>query len=349
MKGKMKAVVKTKPASGAELIQVDIPEIKPDEVLVKVKATSICGTDVHIYNWNKWAQGRIKNIPQILGHELAGEVVKTGAEVKRVKIGDYVSAETHIPCDNCIQCLTGQRHICSNLKILGVDCNGCFAEYIAVPEVVIWKNSSKILPEVASVQEPLGNAVYTALVTDITGESVAIIGDGPIALLATGVVKSAGAAPIFMIGKHPYRMEIAKKMGADHLIFLEKTDPAEYILKYTNNIGVDVVLEMAGSQKAIEDTFKIVRKGGRVSAFGLPSELVTVDYTNGIVFKGVTVYGINGRLMYDTWFRVRNLLESGRLDITPVITHKLSLEDFDKGFELMNKRPKVCGKVVLIP
>ncbi|MFH1454536.1 MAG: L-threonine 3-dehydrogenase [Armatimonadota bacterium] len=349
MEGKMKAVVKTKPAAGAELIEVDIPKIKDDEVLVKVQATSICGTDVHIYNWNKWAEGRIKNIPQVLGHEFAGEVVEVGKNVKNIKVGDYISAETHIPCLMCKPCLTGQQHICSNLKILGVDCNGCFAEYAAVPEVVCWKNSKDIPPEFASVQEPLGNAVYTTLVEDVAGKSVVIIGEGPTGLFAAGVARIAGATDIFMVGKHPYRMDIAKKMGADHLLFLDKCDVVKEVMDKTDGIGADVVLEMAGSQQAIEDGFKMVRKGGRFSAFGLPGEPLKIDYSNGIVFKGVTVYGINGRLMYDTWFRVRNLLKSKRLDISPVVTHKLPLSEFKKGFDLMTTRPKVCGKVVLIP
>ncbi|MBI2252060.1 MAG: L-threonine 3-dehydrogenase [Armatimonadetes bacterium] len=349
MKKLMKAVLKTKAQKGAEILNLEIPELKFGEVLVKVKTTSICGTDVHIWEWDNWAQNRIKNLPQILGHELAGEVVKIGDGVKNLKLGDYISAETHIPCKNCIQCLTGQEHICGNLKILGVDCNGAFAEFIALPEIVCWRNSPELPYEVASVQEPLGNAIYATLVEDVAGKKVAVIGEGPTGLFAVGVAKVSGATEIYILGKHPYRMEIARKMGADHLVFVNQIDPIAYILEKTKNVGVDIVLEMAGSQEAINLGFKIIRKGGRFSAFGIPSEKVTLDYSGGIIFKGITVYGINGREMYKTWFKTKNFLSSKRLDITPVITHKLSLEDFAKGFELMTTRPKICGKVVLIP
>lgn len=349
MPEKMKAVVKTKAAPGAELVEVEVPRPGVGEVLVRVRATSICGTDVHIYEWDSWSQGRIKNIPQILGHEFAGEVVEVGTSVKNIKVGDYISAETHIPCNSCIQCLTGQQHICGNLKILGVDCNGCFAEYAVVPEIVCWKNSPEIPPEFASVQEPLGNSIYATLVEDVAGKTVAVIGEGPTGLFAVGVARVSGASKIFMIGKHPYRMEIARKMGADHLVYVDQMDAVQYVLDETNGVGVDVVLEMAGSQKALEDGFLMVRKGGRFSAFGIPSGPVKIDYANGIVFKGVTVYGVNGREMYRTWFRTRNLLESKRLDISPVVTHRLPLSDFARGFDLMMTRPKVCGKVVLLP
>ena len=326
-----------------------IPEPGPGEVLVNVRATSICGTDVHIYKWDPWAQGRIRNIPQTLGHEFAGEVVEVGKNVQHIKVGDYISAETHIPCMECIQCLTGQMHICSALKILGVDMDGCFAEYAVIPEIVCWKNSREIPFEYASVQEPLGNAVYATLVEDVAGKTVAVIGDGPTGLFSVGVARVSGASEIFMLGKHGFRLDIARKMGADHIVCLGEGDQVQYIMEKTHGIGVDVVLEMAGSQQALDDGFKIVRKGGRFTAFGIPSGAVKLDYANGIVFKGVTVYGVNGRLMYKTWFTVRNLLSSKRLDISPVVTHKLPLDSFQDGFRLMTEGERKCGKVVLIP
>ncbi len=345
----MKAVVKTERAEGAKLIEVDMPVPAPDEVLVKVKATSICGTDVHIYGWDEWSQSRIKNIPQILGHELAGEVVEVGGSVTKAKAGDYVSAETHIPCDNCIQCLTGQRHICGNLKILGVDCDGAFAEYIAVPETVIWKNDRSIKPQFACVQEPLGNAVYCTLVEPVVGKTVLIFGDGPTGLFAAGVASVAGAGQVMIVGRHPFRLDIAKKMGADVLIHGHEDDVEAKVMDLTRGVGVDVVLDMAGTQVAIDQGFKLVRKGGRYSAFGIASGRVDWDINNGVVFKGVTIYGINGRLMYDTWYQVAGLLSSGRLDISPVVSHILPLEDYEKGFSLMTTRPKVSGKVVMFP
>ncbi|MFC1683102.1 alcohol dehydrogenase catalytic domain-containing protein [Candidatus Zixiibacteriota bacterium] len=356
MAGKMQAVVKTKPAPGAEWLTVDVPKIAPDQVLVKVKAASICGTDVHIYKWDPWSEGRIgaKNLPQILGHEVAGEVVEVGGQVSKVKVGDYISAETHIPCKQCIQCLTGQEHICANLSILGVDCHGAFAEYFAVPESVCWINDQTIPPEFATVQEPLGNATYAVLGedNDVAGKTMAIIGDGPIALFAVGVARASGVTSIFLVGKYDYNMDIGKRMGADHLLYANRddVDRISFIRDHTYGFGTDIVLDMAGSPQALEEGFKMLRKGGRFTAFGVASVSPTpIDYNNGIVFKGAQVHGINGRKMYDTWFRVRNFLASGRLDIAPVVTHLLPLEDYAKGFEVMMERPRKSAKVILFP
>lgn len=356
MPEKMKAVVKRKPALGAEYMEVKSPRIAPDQVLVKVRATSICGTDVHIYKWDPWSDSRIgkKNLPQILGHEVAGEVIEVGKEVKTVKVGDYISAETHIPDKSCIQCLTGQEHICANLKILGVDCDGAFAEYFAVPESVCWINDKSIPPEFATVQEPLGNATYATLGedNDIAGKTMAIIGDGPIALFAVGVARVCGVTSIFHIGKYDFNMEISKKMGSDFRLYANKDDidRIEFIKDHTYGFGADIVLDMAGSPQALDEGFKYLRKGGRFSAFGVASESPTpIDYNNGIVFKGAQVHGISGRKMFDTWFRVRNLLASKRLDIGPVITHMFLLEDYEKGFKEMMTRPRKSAKVVLFP
>jgi len=356
MPEKMKAVVKTRPELGAEYKDVSSPKIAADEVLVRVRATSICGTDVHIYKWDPWSDARIgkKNLPQILGHEVAGEVVEIGKEVKRVKVGDYISAETHIPDKSCIQCLTGQEHICANLKILGVDCDGAFAEYFAVPESVCWINDKSIPPEFATVQEPLGNATYAVLGedNDIAGKTMTIIGDGPIALFSVGVARVCGVAKIFHIGKYDLNMEIGKKMGSDFQLYANKEDVnrIEFIRDHTYGFGTDIVLDMAGSPQALDEGFKLLRKGGRFTAFGVASESPTlIDYNNGIVFKGARVHGINGRKMFDTWFRVRNLLASKRLDIGPVITHTFLLKDYEQGFKEMMTRPRKSAKVVLFP
>jgi len=356
MPEKMQAVVKTNPVPGAEWLSVGIPRIAPDQVLVKVKATSICGTDVHIYKWDPWSEGRIgkKNLPQILGHEVAGEVVEAGSQVKKVKVGDYISAETHIPCHRCIQCLTGQEHICANLSILGVDCNGAFAEYFAVPESVCWVNDEAISPEFATVQEPLGNATYAVLGEDydVAGRNMAIIGDAPIALFAVGVARVCGVTSIFLVGKYDFNMDIGRRMGADHPLYANREDVnrVQYVMDHTYGYGADIVLDMAGSPQALDEGFKMLRKGGRFTAFGVASVSPTpIDYNNGIVFKGAQVHGINGRKMYDTWFRVRNLLASGRLDITPVITHLYPLEEYEKGFAVMMQRPRTSAKVVLFP
>jgi threonine 3-dehydrogenase len=352
----MNAVIKTKPEPGAQWLRTEVPRIAPDQVLVKVRATSICGTDVHIYKWDPWSQGRIgqKKLPQILGHEVAGEVVQAGPQVTRVKVGDYVSAETHIPCKRCIQCLTGQEHICANLSILGVDCNGAFAEYFAVPESVCWVNDQSIPPEYATVQEPLGNATYAVLGedNDVAGKTMAIIGDGPIALFAVGVARACGVANIFLVGKYDFNMDIGKQMGADHLLYAnrDQVDRIDFIRDHTYGYGADIVLDMAGSPQALDEGFRMLRKGGRFTAFGVASVSPTpIDYNNGIVFKGAQVHGINGRRMFDTWFRVRNLLASKRLNIAPVITHLFPLKDFEKGFQTMMERPRRSAKVVLFP
>jgi threonine 3-dehydrogenase len=347
MPEKMKAVRKLKAEPGAQMTEVSVPKPGPGEVLVKINATSICGTDVHIYEWDAWSQARIK-VPQTMGHEFSGEVVEVGPYCRKLAVGDVISAETHIPCFACDTCYAGQFHVCQNLKILGVDCDGSFAEYIVVPEVVGWKNDPTVAPEFLSVQEPLGNATYCTLASTITGETVLILGDGPIALFAAGVAKVAGAAYIMQVYRHPYRAEIAKKMGADLVISDKEEDVVEVVRRECPG-GVDVVLEMAGSQAAIDEAAALVRKGGRISAFGLAAGKVEFDYNNAAVFKGSTIYGINGRLMFDTWMRVRNLLKYKKLDISPVVTHKLPLDKFEEGFSLMTTRPKVCGKVVLFP
>lgn len=344
---RMKAIVKTSPQIGAELQDIPTPTISADEVLVKVKATSICGTDVHIYNWDRWSEERIKNFPQTMGHEFCGEVVEVGPHTKRIKVGDYISAETHIPCQQCKQCLTGQIHICSQLKILGVDCNGCFAEYVKIPELIAWKNSSTLPLAHASIQEPLGNAIYCTLAEPVAGQSVLVFGDGPIGIMAAKVAMSAGAAPVFLVGLSSYRMNLAKQLGVDFVIDRGAKDWQDIILSETDGIGPDVVLEMAGVQDSVEQGLRLLRKGGRFSAFGVFANPVQVDMNNGVVFKGGRILGINGREMFETWYTLSNMLKYKRLDVSGVITHKLPLAEYEKGFQLMND--KKCGKVVLYP
>lgn len=356
MPEKMKAVVKTSAKLGADLLEVDLPKLGPEWVMVKVKATSICGTDVHIYKWDPWSDGRIgeKNLPQILGHEVAGEVVEVGPHCKRIKVGDYISAETHIYDPGDLQALLCQLHIGENMKILGVDCDGAFAEYFAVPESVCWVNDRSIPPEFATVQEPLGNATYCVLGedNDVAGKSMVLIGDGPISLLAAGVARLCGVTSIFLVGKYDFNMAIGKKMGADHLLYANKDDidRVEYIKDHTDGYGADIVLDMAGSPQALDEGFRMLRKGGRFTAFGVSADSpAAIDYNNGIVFKGSQVHGINGRKMFDTWYRVKNFLASGRLDISPVITHMFTLDEYEKGFDEMMTRPRHSAKVVLFP
>lgn len=355
---KMKAVVKIRPEKGgAELMDVDTPTIRPDEVLVRVQSTSICGTDIHIYEWNPWAQRRMgeKQLPQILGHEVAGVVVEVGQAVRSIRKGDYISCETHIYDPGDLTSLLGQRHIGEHMQILGVDRDGVFAEYVAVPERVCWRNDRSIPPEYACVQEPMGNGVYAVLGedADVAGKTMVIVGDGPTALFATGVARAAGVAKIIVVGFSDFGMDIAKRMGADHVLDIKKTNLDErhkFILDETDGFGVDISVEMVGGEKPIEEAFLHLRKGGRLTAFGVASEAkVPMDYNNGIVFKGAQVYGVNGRKIFDTWYRMRNLLTGKRVDISPVVTHVMSLDEFEKGFEMLLAVPRLAAKVVLFP
>jgi len=351
MKESMKAVVKTEKAPGAELIDLDIPRPKRGEVLIKPKAVSICGTDVHIYQWDSAAQVYIKKVPQILGHEFAGEIVELGEGVKEFRIGDYVSAETHIFCGKCIQCKNDQRHICKTGKIFGLSCNGCFAEYFTVPAKILWRNNPSLPPEIATIQEPLGNAVYCALGDydkDLSGRTVFIIGDGPTAMLATGVCKAEGARLVAVLGRHERRLEIVSQMGADRTV-KDGEGIEEVVSDLTFGEGFDVVLEMAGSEKARELAIKLVRNGGRISVFGIGAGPFTIENYGQYVRSAKKILPITGRLIWRTWEEVKRLLESHLLDVSPVITHKLPFEEFKRGFDLMTTRPKVSGKVVLIP
>ncbi|MGM7720450.1 L-threonine 3-dehydrogenase [Metabacillus sp. Hm71] len=346
MGGKMKAVVKHHQGYGAQLQMVEIPQINEDEVLIKVKATSICGTDVHIYKWDEWSQSRVKP-PYIFGHEFSGEVVQKGNKVTNVEIGDSVSAETHIVCGKCQQCLTGRAHICKHTKIIGVDTQGCFAEYVALPSANLWKNPKEMPFDIASIQEPMGNAVHTVLSGEVIGKTVAIIGCGPIGMMAVGVAKAAGAAQVIAIDLNDYRLNLAKEMGATRIINSNKENPLEVVEFLTGGNGVDVVCEMSGHPVAMNHGFKMVTNGGRVSILSLPLRPVEVDVTNNIVFKGITVQGITGRKMFESWQQVSALIHSGQINTRPIITHHFSLEEFEKGFDLMIEGN--CGKVVLQP
>jgi len=353
----MYAVVKTKRAPGAEVTIVNIPKIERSEILVKVKTASICGTDVHIWDWNKWAQERMRKIPLIFGHEFCGEVIDIGVDVTSVKVGDFVSAETHIVDGTCYQCQTDRMHVCRHMEILGVDRDGAFAEYVALPERNAWKNDPKLDPAVASIQEPLGNAVQTVLpkdnVEDIAGKDVAVLGCGPIGLMAIAVVKTLGAARIFATagGLNKMRMDLATKMGADLVLSAreEGENIPQRILTETDGNGVDVALEMSGSPMALKQAFEILTPGGRVSLLGLFDTSVMFDFNDAMIFKAATVYGISGRRMFQTWHQVKGLLSNSefRNKIASIISHKLAMEDVEEGIELINS--KKAAKVVLEP
>jgi threonine 3-dehydrogenase len=330
----MQAIVKPHAKHGAELRQVPLPEIGLQDVLVRVQAASICGTDLHIYQWDRWSQRRI-HPPLVFGHEFCGVVERVGAEVIAVHEGDFVSAEMHMACGHCYQCRTGQSHICQNVRIIGVDLDGCFAEFVKIPESNIWKIDPAIPVDYAAVLDPLGNAVHTVLAGKIAGLSVAITGCGPIGLFAIAVAKACGAGPIFATEPHPYRQKLAQKMGATLVIDSSKTDPAAEVIAQTYGVGADVVLEMSGNPDAVRQAFQMLRRGGRISLLGIPSKPMELDLANDIIFKGATVQGINGRRVFETWYQMQALLKSGRLDISPLITNRIAMTDYEQGMELL--------------
>ncbi len=344
---KMKAVVKTRPAPGAEIVDKEIPAPGPHGVLVKVLATSICGTDLHIYEWNEWAQGRIKNLPKVMGHELCGEIVELGTNVKTLKKGDVISAETHIACGHCYLCQTGNAHICINGSIFGVDIDGVFAEYAVVPAANAWVLDGRIPRDFASVMEPLGNAVHSVLAGEITGNTVLVTGCGPIGLMSIAVSRICGATKIIATEINPYRIDLAKKIGADIVLNPKVDKIVPRILEETEGLGVDVVLEMSGNPAAITQAFESMRPGGRYSILGIPDKPIEFDLGKHVVFKYATVQGINGRLMFSTWHKTSRFLNSGRLDLKPIITHRLRFDEFEKGMELMRRGD--CGKILLYP
>lgn len=346
MNGKMKAIVKHHRGKGARLETINIPSIGENDVLVEVKATSICGTDVHIYEWDEWSQKRIRP-PYVFGHEFSGIVVATGRNVTNVREGDFVSAETHIVCGRCRPCLTGNAHVCQQTRILGVDIAGCFARYVSIPAQNIWKNPASMPFSLASVQEPLGNAVHTVTSVDVRGERVAVIGCGPIGLMTVAVAKATGASRVYAFDLNEYRLKLAENMGADAAIHVKKEDPVQTLMELTNGEGVGAVMEMSGAPQAFTQAFQMVANGGEVAILSLPEKPVTIDVTNDIVFKGVTVKGITGRKIFSTWRQVSELLETGVVDLSPIMTHHFPLAEFEKGFELMKNGQ--CGKVVLHP
>ena len=333
---------------GLRLVEVPVPVPSPDEVLVEVEAASVCGTDLHIERWDDWAQKRITP-PLTLGHEWAGTVVETGRDVRSVEPGDYVSAESHVTCGTCFHCRTGQAHMCERTRILGVDRDGAFATYIAVPESVVWQNDrAKLPPEIATLQEPFGNAVFATSEQDLTGRSVAVLGCGPIGLFAIGIARASGAAVVLAADRTDFRLDLAQRMGASAVVDVgEVKDEAEWFLEHHEGIGFDVVFEMSGSGQAVADAFRIARNGGRVVLFGIPERPVAIDVAETLIFKNLEVRAVSGRKIFETWYRTRWLLESGVIDLRPLITHELPLEEFERAFAAL-EQGEAC-KIVVYP
>jgi threonine 3-dehydrogenase len=346
----MRALRKTSAEPGAQLLDAPRPEPGEGEVLVRVHAASICGTDLHILDWNEWAAGRIHRLPMTFGHELAGTVEEVGPEVHHVRPGEFVAAETHIACGHCTTCRTGRAHICENLQILGVDTDGAFAEYVIVPAENAWPVGDGIDRDVASIMEPFGNAVHAAFGTgggeDLATNTVAVLGCGPIGLFAVGIVRALGAFRVIAVEPNDYRRNKAREMGADETVDPSEEDPVEIVQAATGGAGADVVLEMSGSARAIDQGTRMLARGGRMSLLGLPDSSVALDLNDQVIFKEARLQGITGREMFRTWQQTQTLLSTGRVDVEPVITHRFDLKDHAEAFEVTASGRS--GKVILL-
>ncbi|MCP4252482.1 MAG: L-threonine 3-dehydrogenase [Candidatus Scalindua sp.] len=340
----MKAIAKTKRKRGLELINVSTPKIGLRDVLIKVTLASICGTDVHIYDWTPWARHRLTP-PRIIGHEFVGIVEKIGNEVTHVEAGDRVSAESHISCGHCYQCSNGYSEVCKNLKLLGVDHDGALSEYLVLPEHVLWKNNSNIPDKWATIQEPFGNAIDTVMAEDVSAKTVLILGAGPIGLFATGIARASGASLIIVSDPNNYRLNISKKMGAHMTLNPGKKDITPLILDATNNNGVDVVLEFSGNNQALNQGLEVITPGGRISILGIYEKRVSIDLNKEVIFKKIRIYGITGRKVFSSWHKTSRFLSSGIVNPDPILTHQFPLKDYEKGIKLM--REGKCGKVIL--
>jgi len=342
----MKAVVKARAGPGLEIRDVPVPTVGPGQILLRVLRAGVCGTDLHIWEWDAWSQGRMRP-PVTVGHEFVGEVVELGEGVTELKVGDRVSCESHIVCGHCIACRTGHAHVCENTRILGVDVNGGWAEFVAVPASNAWQAPTNVPIEVQGIMEPLGNAVHTAFAGELSACRIAVTGCGPIGLFAVGVAKAAGAAQVIASDVSPYRLELARKMNADAVIDPSKQDFVERVRELTGGRMLDGVLEMSGNAGAIRDALRALRSGGRLSQLGLIGAPLALDWTQLLIFKGITVHGIIGRRMYQTWYQMDGLLRSGRLDVRPAITHVMPMDQVEDAIRLL--RSGQAGKVVLVP
>jgi len=340
----MRALVKETAAPGAAIREVPIPEPGPGELLIRVHAASVCGTDVHIERWDPWAQANFGPPPMTFGHEMAGVVVARGPGATRIQVGDTVAAETHVVDWTCYQCRTGRAFVCQHMRILGVHIPGSFAQYVVLPESNAWAYEGLSF-EVAALQEPLGNAVFSAFVEEVAGQTAVVTGCGPIGLMSIAVLKKAGARAVYATDINPERLEMARRMGAD-LVLDGRDDVVERLRAETDGNGVDIVLEMSGSSAALHQGLGAVTNGGRVSLLGTHSTPATIDLSKEIIFKGLRIYGITGRRLWETWYRTTALLEEG-LDLSPIITHRMPLSDYAKAFDLVASGH--AGKIVLLP
>ncbi|WP_025822087.1 L-threonine 3-dehydrogenase [Shewanella marina] len=338
----MKALSKLKPEIGIWMTQVEKPVMGHNDLLIKIRKTAICGTDIHIYNWDEWSQKTIP-VPMVVGHEYVGEVIDMGQEVRGFNIGDRVSGEGHITCGHCRNCRGGRTHLCRNTIGVGVNREGCFAEYLVIPAFNAFKIPHDISDDLAAIFDPFGNAVHTALSFDLVGEDVLITGAGPIGIMAAAVCRHVGARHVVITDVNPYRLELAEKMGATRAVDVSKQSIKDVMHELGMTEGFDVGLEMSGVPSAFHTMLDTMNHGGKIAMLGIPGDNMAIDWSQ-VIFKGLTIKGIYGREMFETWYKMASLIQSG-LDITPIITHHYPIDDFQQGFEQM--RSGASGKVIL--
>lgn len=338
----MKALAKLTPDVGISMMDAPLPELGHNDIMIKIRKTSICGTDVHIYNWDEWSQKTIP-VPMVVGHEYVGEIVAIGQEVSGFLIGDRVSGEGHITCGYCRNCRAGRRHLCRNTIGVGVNRPGAFAEYLVIPAFNAFPIPNGIPDELAAIFDPFGNAVHTALSFDMVGEDVLISGAGPIGIMAAAVCRHVGARHVVITDVNEYRLELARKMGVTRAVNVAQETLADVMIALGMREGFDVGLEMSGAAPAVRTLIHAMNHGGRVAMLGIPPEPMMVDW-NEVIFKGLIIKGIYGREMFETWYKMSSLIQSG-LDLSPIITHRFHIDDFQKGFDVM--RSGRAGKVIL--
>ncbi len=338
----MRALVKAKPEKGIWMQDIPRPEPGHNDVLIRIRKTAICGTDMHIYNWDEWAARTIP-VPMAVGHEFVGVVEAVGSEVQGVAVGDRVSGEGHITCGHCRNCRAGRRHLCMNTVGVGVNRQGCFAEYLCIPASNVFRLPDAIADDIASILDPLGNAVHTALSFDLVGEDVLITGAGPIGIMAAAICRHVGARHVVITDVNDYRLGLASKMGATRAVNVSRSSLDEVMAELGMQEGFDVGLEMSGNPGAFRDMLRTMHHGGRVALLGIPPAEAAIDW-NQVIFKGLVIKGVYGREMFETWYKMASMLQSG-LDISPVITHHFGIDDYLAGFETMGSGRS--GKVIL--
>ena len=338
----MKALVKSKAEPGLWMQDVPDPEVRINDVLIKVDRAGICGTDLHIYHWDEWAQGEVP-VPLVIGHEFVGEIVELGSCVQDFKVGDVVSGEGHLVCGHCRNCMAGRRHLCAETRGVGVNRTGAFAEFIALPQTNVWYHDQSLNRDVMALFDPFGNAAHTALSFDTLGEDVLITGAGPIGIMAAAICRHAGARHVVITDRNEFRLNLAEGMGATRTVNVEQENLAEVQRELGMQEGFDVGLEMSGNPNAFRDLLSNMCHGGKIALLGIPGKDIAIDW-NKVIFNGLTIKGIYGREMYETWYQMTSMLQSG-LDISNVITHRFHFNDFQKGFDAMQSGES--GKVIL--